>query len=307
MKKTISYIFVVLGAVCWGYIGVFNRLLAEAGVGMQNRVFVRNFFSFVLLTLVFALFHREVFRIRPKHLPIFMGSGLLSILTLSWVYFNCQMECSLAVAAILLYLAPSMVVIMAAVFWKAPITRRKLLALFLALAGCALVSGVVGGALTASWRGLAYGVASAFCYATYSVFAHYALEEYESFTMIYWTFFFAGLGSLAFLDWDALVPALATAKGAGAAAGLVVVATVLPYLFYTKGLEQVESGKASIIANVEPVVAALNGVFLFHERLSVWVLLGVICVLGGVALLANDETEHPRSPEDGKSRKETTI
>ena len=291
MRKSsiLSYAFVVLGAVCWGFIGVFNRLLAAAGAGMNNRVFVRNFFSFVLLSLVFALFHREVFRVKLRHLPIFMGSGLLSILTLSWVYFNCQMECSLAVAAILLYLAPSMVVLMSAVLWKTPITRRKTAALALALLGCALVSGVVGGELTGTPRGLLFGVASAFCYATYTIFAHYGLRHYGAYTMIYWTFFFAGLGSLLFLDPAELMPVLSTPAGLGGAAGLVLVATVLPYLFYTKGLEGVEGGKAAIIANVEPVVAALLGVVLFHERLSLWVLLGVACVLSGVVLLAKEE------------------
>lgn len=289
-KKYISYLFVVLGAVCWGYIGVFNRLLALAGADMNNRVFVRNFFSLVLLTLVFALVRRDVFRVKLRDLPIFLGSGLLSILTLSWVYFNCQMECSLAVAAILLYLAPSMVVIMSAILWRTPVTRRKLAALLLALLGCALVSGIIGGALTASWRGLGFGLASAFCYATYTIFAHYGLARYDTYTMIYWTFVFAGLGSLLFLDLGTLVPVLVTPAGAGSALGLVLVATVLPYLFYTKGLEGVEGGKAAIIANVEPVVAALNGVVLFHERLSVWVLLGVACVLGGVVLLAKEET-----------------
>ena len=295
MKKTISYAFVILAAVCWGYIGVFNRLLASAGVDMSNRVFVRNFFSFVLLTLVFALVRREVFRVRLRDLPIFMGSGFLSILTLSWVYFNCQMECSLAVAAILLYLAPSMVVLMSAALWKSPITRRKVAALALALLGCALVSGVVGGELTGTPRGLLFGVASAFCYATYTIFAHYGLARYPVYTMIYWTFFFAGLGSLLFLDLPALLPGLVTARGVAGAAGLVLVATVLPYLFYTKGLEGVESGKASIIANVEPVVAALNGVVLFHEKLSVWVLLGIVCVLGTVVLLAKDEKKEIRN------------
>ena len=295
MKKTISYAFVILAAVCWGYIGVFNRLLASAGVDMSNRVFVRNFFSFVLLTLVFALVRREVFRVRLRDLPIFMGSGFLSILTLSWVYFNCQMECSLAVAAILLYLAPSMVVLMSAALWKSPITRRKVAALVLALLGCALVSGVVGGELTGTPRGLLFGVASAFCYATYTIFAHYGLARYPAYTMIYWTFFFAGLGSLLFLDLPALLPGLVTARGVAGAAGLVLVATVLPYLFYTKGLEGVESGKASIIANVEPVVAALNGVVLFHEKLSVWVLLGIVCVLGTVVLLAKDEKKEIRN------------
>jgi len=289
MKKYISYVFVILGAVCWGYIGVFNRMLAAAGVDMSNRVFVRNFFSFVLLTLVFALVRRDVFRVRLRDLPLFMGSGLLSILMLSWVYFNCQMECSLAVAAILLYLAPSMVVVMSAILWRSPITRRKLAALALALLGCALVSGIVGGELTGTVRGLLFGVASAFCYATYTIFAHYGLARYDTYTMIYWTFFFAGLGSLLFLDWGALAPALATGAGVGGAAGLVLVATVLPYLFYTKGLEGVESGRAAIIANVEPVVAALNGVVLFHERLSVWVLLGIVCVLGCVILLAKED------------------
>lgn len=291
MKKYVSYAFVILGAVCWGFIGVFNRLLASAGVDMNNRVFVRNFFSFLLLTLVFAAFRRDVFHVKPRDLPIFMGSGLLSILALSWVYFNCQMECSLAVAAILLYLAPSMVVLMSTILWKSPITRRKVAALLLALLGCALVSGVIGGELTGTPRGLLFGVASAFCYATYTIFAHYGLARYDTYTMIYWTFFFAGLGSLLFLDWNALVPALATPRGVGGAVGLVLVATVLPYLFYTKGLEGVESGKASIIANVEPVVAALLGVVLFHERLSVWVLLGIVCVLSGVILLAKDDTE----------------
>ena len=45
--------------------------------------------------------------------------------------------------------------------------------------------------------------------------------------------------------------------------GVVIVATVLPYIFYTKGLEGVESGRASIITNIEPVVETLVGVFVF--------------------------------------------
>ena len=54
MKKTISYLYVILGAACWGFIGLFNRMLGEAGVSVWNRVFIRNFVSLVLLTAVFA-------------------------------------------------------------------------------------------------------------------------------------------------------------------------------------------------------------------------------------------------------------
>ena len=191
MKKSISYLFIILSAVCWGCIGFSNRLLTHAGMELGNRVFVRNFGALVVLTIVFALLHREVFRIKLKHLPVFMASGLVSILLLSIVYFQCQTMCSLSVAAVLLYLAPSFVVLFSAVLWKTPLTKRKLAALGISLLGCVLVSGILSGEASASWTGIALGVASGLTYASYTVFAHYGLAHYESYTMIYWTFGFS--------------------------------------------------------------------------------------------------------------------
>ena len=289
MKKYISYIYVILSAVCWGFIGFSNRLLTAAGIELGNRVFIRNFGTLLVLTVVFGLFHRQVFRIQWKHLPGFLCSGLISILTLSLVYFQCQTMCSLSVAAVLLYLAPSFVVLFSAVLWKTPLTKRKLIALVVSLLGCVMVSGILGGDMTASWAGIGLGVLSGLCYASYTVFAHYGLAHYESYAMIYWTFLVAGIGSLFFLNPTELAAAMPDSRLWLGTAGLVVIATVLPYIFYTKGLEGVESGKASIIANVEPVVAALTGVVFFHETLSIWTLLGVACVLGGVILLAKGD------------------
>ena len=266
MKTYLHYLYVILAAACWGVIGLFNRILGELGVDVLQRVTIRNFGALLVLTAVFAVIRRDVFRVKLRHLPLFLGSGIVSVLGLSIVY----------------------VVLMSAALWKAPITRRKVAALVLALVGCGLVSGLVGGEVTASPRGLLLGVASGFCYATYTIFSHYALRHYDSLTMTYWTFVFAGLGSLAFWDTAAITAALADGRGVAGALGLAVIATALPYLLYTKGLEGVESGKASIIANVEPVVGALVGVFVFGETLSLWVILGIVCVLGGVLLLAKE-------------------
>ena len=292
MKKYLSYIYVVLGAACWGFIGVFNRMLYDAGVTTANRVFIRNFGSLLLLTVAFALFHRQVFRIRLKHLPLFLGSGLIGLICLGWTYFSCQTMCSLAVAGILLYLAPAFVVFGSALLWKAPLTRRKLIAVAVALLGCALVSGVVGGLGENRPLGILLGVGAGLCYASYTLFAHYGLALYDAYTMIYWTFVVAGLGSLAFLNGPALVVTLSQSKGIIGAVGLVVVGTVLPYLFYTKGLEGVESGVASVIANVEPVVAALTGILFFHEHLTIWTFLGMVLVLAAAVLLAKGERTH---------------
>ena len=285
MKKYISYIYVILSAVCWGFIGFSNRLLTAAGVELGNRVFLRNFGTLL------------VFRIQWKHLPIFLCSGLISILTLSLVYFQCQTMCSLSVAAVLLYLAPSFVVLFSAVLWKTPLTARKLIALAVSLLGCVMVSGILGGDMTASWAGIGLGVLSGLCYASYTVFAHYGLAHYESYTMIYWTFLVAGLGSIFFADFKTLPLAFASTQGIVGVCGVVIVATVLPYIFYTKGLEGVESGKASIITNIEPVVETLVGIFVFKEALTVWTVLGVACVFGCVILLAREGGSAPAAKE----------
>ncbi len=298
MKKYLSYIYVILGAACWGFMGLFNRMLAAADATMGDRLVIRNTGALVLMTIVFLCVNRKVFHIAPRHLPIFLGSGALSIVGLSWAYFSCQMLCSLAVAGVLLYLAPSFVVLASAVLWKEKLTFRRVLSVFIALLGCALVSGIVGGDLTVSVNGLLFGIASGLCYASYTIFAHYGLQHYESYTMIYWTFVVAGLVSLFWLDVPSLRTVLSQPKGVFGAAGLVVVATVLPYFFYTKGLEGVESGLASVIANVEPVVAALVGIFVFRETPTVWTVLGIALVLIAAVILAKGENCNGRETKN---------
>ena len=145
----------------------------------------------------------------------------------------------------------------------------------------------LAGDMTASWAGIGLGVVSGMCYASYTVFSHYGLAHYESYTMIYWTFLVAGLGSVFFAD----IRHCCRCSGShrGIIGGICVVASwprCCPYIFYTKGLEGVESGRASIITNIEPVVETLVGITVFHEALTVWTVLGVGCVIGCVALLA---------------------
>ena len=130
------------------------------------------------------------------------------------------------------------------------------------------------------------GLASGLCYGGYTIFAHYGIRYYDSFTMAYWTFLIAGIASLFLADWPTLLPALAEPRTGLAALGLMVVGTALPFTLYTKGLETVESGKAAIIANIEPVMSAVIGVTVFQETLGLWTLTGIILVLSGVVVLA---------------------
>ena len=114
----------------------------------------------------------------------------------------------------------------------------------------------------------------------------YALAHYSSMTVTVWTFLFAGPASLALVPGSkTLGPALSQPEMWLTAAGLVVFSTVLPYIFYTKGLSRVEPGKASIMASLEPVVAALAGILAFGEPMNAATVIGIVCVLAGVVIL----------------------
>lgn len=276
---------ILAAAALWGVIGLWNRRLLASGLSPTTIVTVRNLGGMLLLSAIFAVKDRNVFRVRREHLKYFFGTGVISVVLFTACYFSCQKICSLAVASVLLYTAPSFVVILSAMLWKEPVTKKKLLALALTLVGCACVCGVFDGGLTVTFTGILLGLGAGFFYALYSVFGRYALAHYSSMTVTVWTFIFAGPASLVMLR-PAEMRAVFTAPSAWLlAAGLVVFSTVAPYILYTRGLARVESGKASIMASLEPVVAALAGVLIFGEPMGLLTLLGILCVLAGVYIL----------------------
>ena len=275
---------ILAAAALWGIIGVWNRRLMAGGLSPYSIVVVRNCGGLVLLLAVMALRDRSVFHVERQHLKYFFGTGVVSVVLFTMCYFSCQEICSLAVASILLYTAPAIVVVLSALLWREPVTKKKLLALGLTLVGCALVCGVFSGSLTVTGGGIALGLGAGFFYALYSIFGRYALAHYGPMTVTVWTFVFAGVASLVLVR-PAELAALAQPSMALTAVGLVVCSTVLPYILYTRGLARVEAGKASILASLEPVVASVAGVVLFGEPMSPLTAAGIVCVLAGVYIL----------------------
>lgn len=285
MKRYLSYFYILLAGTLWGVIGLFNRSLTAGGFSSFSIVLVRNLGSLILLGLIFLIFDRSIFRINPKHLPYFLGTGIVSILLFTLCYFTCQQICSLATAAILLYTAPTFVVILSTILWKDKITKRKIAALIITFLGCTFVTGVWSGDFTVTLIGFLLGIGSGFFYGLYSIFARYALEHYKPLTVTLYTFVFAGISSLFVIRPTELATGFSQPKMVVLILGLIVISTVLPYIFYTKGLAAVDSGKASILASIEPVVAAIVGIAAFGEPMNIMVLLGLACILLSVYIL----------------------
>lgn len=285
-KQTLAIVCILIAGSLWGCLGLFNRHLSALGIAPETVVMLRNLGATVMLGVIFLVYDRKIFRIRLRHLPLFLAMGLVSILFFTLCYFRSQQVSSLAVAAILLYTAPTFVVILSAIFWKDKITKRKLLALVLAFVGCCFVAGILNGALTVTTEGLLVGIGSGLFYSSYTIFGRFALKHYQPFTVTFYTFFIAGIGSLFMTSLHDLNTTIHSPTAIWLSLGLMFLGTVVPYILYTKGLNDLgDSGKASILASIEPVVASLVGIVAFGEPMTLGVILGLVCILTSVFIL----------------------
>ena len=284
--KNKALIAVLAAGAFWGTMGFFARSLYAAGFGPLEVAQTRITTGLVFVGLYILLFNRSLFKVKWKDLWCFLGTGIVSLLLFSTCYFSALNYTSLAVAAILLYTAPFFVMLMSLLLFKEKMNGKKVFALLLAFTGCVLVSGV-GGDEEISWIGILLGLGSGFFYALYSIFGRYAINRgYGAWTMTFYTFLFCSIGCTFLCDWQVIGSSVQADNSVLLwVLGLGFVTAFLPYVLYSMGLENMESSKASILASVEPVVSALFGVFVFHETLTVWGVLGILMVLGAIVVL----------------------
>lgn len=297
---------IIIAGVCWGLIGLFSNYLSAAGLRPEQITVIRCVLACFVIGGYLLIFKRSAFKVRVKHLWIFLGTGVLSIAFYNVCYFACINMCGLSFAAILLYTAPCFVVLLSAVFFKEHLTRQRGFALIIAFVGCLLVVGVGSGQTSLSGLGILVGLASGIGYALYSIFARVALKHYEAPTVMFYTFLFASLALLPFSEPINIVSlALDSASVFEVMIALALISTVTPFACYTTGLAHMETGKASIMAFVEPMVSLLLGVMVFGEVLTLQNMIGVIGILGAVVLLNLPENALHKfvSKKSGKVRK----
>ncbi len=297
---------IIIAGVCWGLIGLFSNYLSAAGLRPEQITVIRCVLACFVIGGYLLIFKRGAFKVRVKHLWIFLGTGVLSIAFYNVCYFACINMCGLSFAAILLYTAPCFVVLLSAVFFKEHLTRQRGFALIIAFVGCLLVVGVGSGQTSLSGLGVLVGLASGIGYALYSIFARVALKHYEAPTVMFYTFLFASLALLPFSEPINIVSlALDSASVFEVMIALALISTVTPFACYTTGLAHMETGKASIMAFVEPMVSLLLGVMVFGEVLTLQNMIGVIGILGAVVLLNLPENALHKfvSKKSGKVRK----
>lgn len=289
VRSKLAPIYIILAGCLWGSMGLFVRRLGAMGLGSMEIVELRSILAVILLFTVTAIRSPSLLRIQGRNFLPLICSGIFSIIFFNYCYFSTIRLLNLSAAAILLYTAPIFVMLLSIPLFHEALTARKLLALCMAFAGCCLVSGIATASQRLSLHGVLLGLGSGFGYALYSIFSRVSLNQgLGSITITDYTFLFAAIAGAFLTDFTQYSAAFSSfgAEFLLLAVVYTIVTTVLPYLLYTAGLSQVETGTASVLASVEPVVATILGFVVFSETPTFQTLLGILLVLAALLLLS---------------------
>jgi drug/metabolite transporter, DME family len=286
MKKIMPLLLIGLGASLWGVIAIFVRALSNAGFTPMEIVTIRVATATLTLYIGGLFKFRKQMKIKLVDLKLFIGTGVCSIVFFNWCYFTTINQMNLSIAVILLYTAPAFVTILSFFLLKEGLNKIKIFSVIGTLLGCIFIAGInLNETSSISKMGLVTGLGAGFGYSLYSIFGKFALRKYESFTVTFYTFLIATITLIPITGlwekWSILMRSDVLFWGIG----LGIIPTVIAYFLYTKGLEQTESSKASIIATVEPVVATLLSVLYYDEKLGFMQVIGSAFILVSVLLV----------------------
>ncbi|MDZ7704034.1 MAG: DMT family transporter [Trueperaceae bacterium] len=278
-----GYLFVITAAVLWGLIGLFSKSILNAGVGALEISFWRALLGGALFVIHAGA--TQQLRLQPGHagrdLGAFAGFAVFGVIVF-YTSLNLAIDSGgVSLAFILLYSAPAFVAVTAWLLLGETLTPRKLALLGVTMLGVVLVSQGSGSGVTISPLAVFWGLLAGLSYASYYIFGKWILKRYAPVTIFAIILPMGALGLWPLVEFSPKSMAVWLTIGL-----LALVSTYAAYLIYYTGLQLVEASRASLVATIEPVVAAGLAAVVFGERLGTLGLVGGALIIVG-ALLAS--------------------
>lgn len=292
---------VVAAGFGFGLQNVLAKIAYDGGADVATVLAVRFGVAAFAVTALYRL--RGVARVSDAEGSLTARRGL-GIVALGLLYVGNALFAYLALArlpasttTLLVFAFPGLVVLWSRLFFGDPITGRKLLALALALGGCALTVDIVGSGASArlDWVGIGWAAASALTNSWYATLAGPVGKGLSGVTV--------AAGSLP-VTAVCFAAALAVRGGpslqisttgwlACLAIGLLAGLSITAFL---AGIPLIGPSRAAIAATSEPAAAVALAALLLGEAVAPTTLVGGLGILAALVLLA---TGRRRAPSPG--------
>jgi len=297
-RLLLGYALIWTAVVGWSVNAVVAKVVLEsAGLSAFRLAEVRATGSALLLFAAVAVLRPAALRVTRRELAFLAVFGVAGLAAVQLFYFLAIERLEIGIALVIQYLAPVFVALWARFVAKEPVRRRLWVGIALSLVGLCLVVQLWQG-MTLDAAGVAACLGAALTYAGYVLMAERSLRAgRDAVSLLAWGFLFSALLWAVIQPWWSFP--LGTASGDAPLLGrlddlsapvplllayIVVFGTVLPFLLLVTALHHVSATRATVLAMLEPVLAAVVAYAWLGEELAAIQIAGALLVLMGVGL-----------------------
>ncbi|OZB95167.1 DMT family transporter [Paenibacillus sp. XY044] len=283
---------VITGAIFWGISGtVAKKLFQLTAIDVNGLVTVRLLIAGILLLTAQFLFKDRsqivgVWKSRRTALRLTVF-GLVGMLSVQYTYMASIQHGNAAVATLLQYLAPVMIILYLILLKQMVFTRKDLLTVILALVGCfyLLTNGSISEFSVPS-TAIVWGVLSGAALAFYTLYAVPLLKHYDSLVIVGWAMIIGGSGlSLIHPPWQTDFKSLSI-DAYLFLAFVILFGTMIAFWFYIESLQSLPPKETSLLGTLEPLAAVITTVFWLKEPFGFFQWLGTACIIRLILVLA---------------------
>nr|WP_180682834.1 DMT family transporter [Tepidicella baoligensis] len=285
---TSGLLLAAAGSVAFSGKAIIVKLAYRYGVDAVTLIMYRMLFALPLfLAMTWWATYRSPRPVEPltrRDWLGILGLGFSGYYLASFLDFWGLQYISASLERLILYLNPTLVLLLGWVLYRRRITGRQAGAMALSYAGVLLVFGhevSFDGWNTALGAALVFG--SAVSYAVYLVYSGEMVQRLGSLRLVGWATTVACV--LCLLQFVLLRPLSAAVVAPEVIALSVlnaVLCTAAPVVMVMMAIERIGSGLTAQTGMVGPMSTLIMGVLILGEPFNAWVLAGTVLVLAGV-------------------------
>lgn len=288
-----GYMLSLTAGITWGFVGVFVKNLDNLKVDSMTISTFRPTIAVAFYILLNLIKNPKSFKTDLKGLLLFAIYGIFALDGMFISSSYAIKYTGVATASILLFINPILVVILSYFIFKEEFTMQKFIAMLFALVGCFLVVKAYNSAsFKLNLTGIIWGLISGFTVALQNILGKLFLKEYSYKTQLIYSFLFATIFLWLFVPPWTLVHSISGSSSLMNIVALGIFATLIPNEAIVKALQYIESGKASIVASIEPVVACILAFIIFGELFELPQLIGVFLIISSIFLVQKKKKLH---------------
>ncbi|MGH9521622.1 MAG: DMT family transporter [Terriglobales bacterium] len=288
-----GYVFIAAATLCWGISATLGRAVftgkllgGRALEPISPLILAQSRTTLSLLVLgpiLLARRGRGLLRISRNDFLVLLLIGIIGIAGSNYFYYYAIQLTNVATAIVLQYTAPVWVLLyMVARKIQRP-TVQRIAAVALALLGISLITGIIGGQLRISLKGLIGAEVAAVAFAYYNVGIPPLLQRHDRWKVLVWLLFWAAL------FWQVVNPQWRWPHLSGGQWIFLWVfaftSVLVPFSFYITGLQHLDATRAIVTSCLEPVFSIVIAALALGETVSPIQVAGIVVVLGATVLI----------------------